>query len=199
MTGESEDHGRTLRADAQRSRDAIADAVLRAVGSGERLSMAAIARSAGVSRVTLYSHFPTLEAAVRAAVERALSEAKAATSDLDVSGAPTAVLADLVASHWESLARFRALYATAADLLDPVELRSLHDPLFGTVGDLVRRGQSTGQFRADLPADWLIAGTYALMHQAADELSAGRLSRRQVPRVLIESVLALTAPTSTAD
>jgi TetR/AcrR family transcriptional regulator, mexCD-oprJ operon repressor len=199
MTGESEDHGRTLRADAQRSRDAIADAVLRAVGSGERLSMAAIARAAGVSRVTLYSHFPTLEAAVGVAVERALSDARAATSDLDMSGAPPRALADLVASHWESLARFQALYAAAAELLDPRELRALHDPLFGSVGDLIRRGQAAGDFRADLPAEWLIASIYALMHQAADELSAGRLSRRQVPRVLIESVLALTAPTSTAD
>jgi TetR/AcrR family transcriptional regulator, mexCD-oprJ operon repressor len=199
MTRESPDTGRARRADALRSMDAIVDAVLAAVASGERLSMAAIARWAGVSRVTLYSHFPTLEAAVGAAVERALSEAKAATSDLDVSGAPPTVLADLVASHWESLARFRALYATAAELLDPGELRSLHDPLFATVGDLVRRGQSAGQFRADLPADWLIASTYALMHQAADELAAGRLSRRQVPRVLIESVLALTAPTTAAD
>jgi TetR/AcrR family transcriptional regulator, mexCD-oprJ operon repressor len=199
MTGKAPGSGRQRRADAMRSMDAIVDAVLGAVASGERLSMAAIARSAGVSRVTLYSHFPTLEAAVGAAVERALSEARAATSDLDVNGAPPVVLADLVASHWKSLARFRALYARAAELLNPRELRALHDPLFGTVGDLIRRGQRSGDFRADLPADWLIASTYALMHQAADEVAAGRLSRRQVPAVLIESVLALTAPTRAAD
>lgn len=191
--------GRARRADARRSMDAIVDAVLGAVASGERLNMAAIAREAGVARVTLYSHFPTLEAAVGAAVERALAEAKAATSELDVSGDPAAVLADLVASHWESLAKFRALYAAAAEFLDPRELRALHDPLFGPVGDLIRRGQADGDFRTDLPAEWLIASIYALMHQAADELAAGRLSRRQLPRVLIESVRALTAPPVAAD
>ena len=193
---EPEENGRVRRADARRSMDAIVDAVLGAVASGERLNMAAIARAAGVSRVTLYSHFPTLEAAVRAAVERALTEAKAATAGLEMSGDPSAVLADLVTSHWESLAKFRALYATAAELLDSRELRGLHDPLFGSVGDLIRRGQTSGDFRADLPADWLVASAYALMHQAADELAAGRLSRRQVPRVLIESVRALIAPTA---
>jgi TetR/AcrR family transcriptional regulator, mexCD-oprJ operon repressor len=195
MARRAPESGRERRADALRSMDAIVDAVLGAVASGERLSMAAIARSAGVSRVTLYSHFPTLEAAVGAAVERALSEARAATPDSDEDRAPPEALADLVASHWKSLARFRALYATAAELLDPGELRALHDPLFGTVGDLIRRGQRSGDFRADLPAGWLTASTYALMHQAADELAAGRLSRRQLPRVLVESVLALTAPT----
>jgi TetR/AcrR family transcriptional regulator, mexCD-oprJ operon repressor len=196
MTRQTPDTGRARRADARRSMDAIVDAVLSTVASGERLSMAAIARSAGVSRVTLYAHFPTLEAAVGAAVERALSEARTATSDLDMSGAPPAVLADLVASHWESLARFRALYGAAAELLEPGELRALHDPLFGAVGRLIRRGQATGDFRTDLPAKWLIASTYALMHQAADELSAGRLSRRQLPRVLIASIRALTAKTA---
>jgi TetR/AcrR family transcriptional regulator, mexCD-oprJ operon repressor len=196
MARQGEDSGRARRADAQRSMEAIVDAVVREIASGERLNMAAIARSAGVSRVTLYSHFPTLEAAVGAAVERALGEATEATSGLDVSGDPSAVLADLVGSHWESLARFRTLYATAAELLDPRELRALHDPLFGPLGDLFRRGQAAGDFRADLPTEWLIASTYALMHQAADELAAGRLERRQVPRILIGSVRALTAPTA---
>src|SRR5919112_1310300 len=116
MSGQPEDTRRAIRADARRSMEAIIDAVLGAAAAGERLNMAAIARAAGVSRVTLYSHFPTLEAAVRAAVERALDQAKAATSGLDVSGEPPAVLAELVASHWESLANFRALYATAAEL-----------------------------------------------------------------------------------
>ncbi len=196
MARELEGSGRARRVDARRSMDAIVDAVLDVVGSGGQLNMAAIARAAGVSRVTMYSHFPTLEAAVGAAVERALAEAKAATSGLDVSGEPPEVLADLVSSHWESLARFQALYAAASHLLEPRELRALHEPLFGTVGDLVRRGQAGGKFRADLPAEWLIASTYSLMHQAVEELAGGRLTRRQVPRVLVASVLALTAPTA---
>ena len=196
MTRGAEAAQRNPRVDAQRSIDAILDAVTTVVASGDRLTMAAISRGAGVSRVTLYSHFPTLHAAVSAAVERALAEARRATSGLDRERASTEVLADLVASHWESLARFRALYATASELLDPRELRSLHDPLFGSVGDLLRRGQAAGEFRSDLPVDWLTAAIYALMHQAAEELAAGRLARRHVRRVLVESVRALTAPTS---
>jgi AcrR family transcriptional regulator len=198
MSRKVEDTGRARRADARRSIDAIIDAVLETVAKGERLNMAAIARTADVSRVTLYAHFATLEAVIGATAERALAEATAATSGLDRNGHPPEVLADLVASHWESLARFQALYSAAAKLLRPQELRALHEPLFGSVGDLIRRGQVSGDFRADLPAEWLIASTYALMHQAADELASGRLTREQVPRVLIESVRALTAPTDPA-
>ncbi len=195
MARELEGSGRARRVDARRSIDAIVDAVLDVVGSGGQLNMAAISRAAGVSRVTMYSHFPTLEAAVGAAVERALAEAKAATSGFDVNGEPSEVLADLVSSHWESLARFQSLYAAASQLLEPRELRALHEPLFSTVGGLIRRGQAAGDFRSDLPAEWLVASTYALMHQAVEELTAGRLTRRQVPRVLVASVLALTAST----
>ena len=102
-------------------------------------------------------------------------------------------LAALVDAHWERLARFRSLYAVAAELLTPDRLRALHDPLFGPVTDAIARGQETGEVRSDLPRTWLVASLYALMHQAADEVNAGRLSRDEAGSVLAKSIQALFA------
>jgi hypothetical protein len=47
----------------------------------------------------------------------------------------------------------------------------MHAPLAA----LVRRGQAGGAFRSDLPASWLLASFFALMHAYRDEVRAGRL------------------------
>jgi AcrR family transcriptional regulator len=127
--------------------------------------MAAVARTAGVSRVTLYSHFPTREALLEAAVDRAIAHANGLVSELDLDQGPAPeALSRLLSSQWRTLHRYRSLYVVAASSLP---LRALHTPLFGRIKALIARGQADGDFRTDLSMEWLVATVFGLMHQAA--------------------------------
>lgn len=185
---------RRQRADAERSIDAIVQAGLEAIAASGDVNMAAIARAAGVSRPTLYSHFPTREALVEAAVQRALVEAQRiyAQTDLEDRPAPE-VIAMLIRANWQTLNRYRDLYAAAVKLLPPSRFRALHQPLFAPVKALVARGQADGDLRTDMPTDWLVATIYGLMHQAAQEVNARRLTARSAGDVVAETVLSAIA------
>jgi hypothetical protein len=48
----------------------------------------------------------------------------------------------------------------------------------------VARGQAAGEFRGDLPAGWLVATYFALMHACAEEVRTGRLASEDAVPVL---------------
>jgi len=61
------------------------------------------------------------------------------------------------------------------------------------VAHLIDRGQGDGDFRTDLPRDWLVATFYSLLHAAAEEVDAGRLPHDRAPDVLEATILAALA------
>jgi len=67
MTSQAADH---RRATAERNVAAILDAAEELLSQPGPASVAAVAARAGVSRVTVYAHFPTWEALLEAVVER---------------------------------------------------------------------------------------------------------------------------------
>jgi len=160
--------------------------------AGGDVNLAAVARAAGVSRVTLYSHFPTREALLEAAVDRAIAHAKDLVSELNLHQSPAPeALSRLLGSHWQTLDQYRNLYQVAASSLPPARLRALHAPLFGRIKTLIARGQTEGDFRTDLSRDWLVATVFALMHQAAEEVAARRLPARKAGDVVTTTVLSI--------
>ncbi|MGH3320496.1 MAG: TetR/AcrR family transcriptional regulator [Streptosporangiaceae bacterium] len=75
---------RRRRADAGRSIESILDAALNGILTEGELNMSAVARDAGLSRVTLYAHFPTREALLEAVLRRAVSLAALVIDDADI-------------------------------------------------------------------------------------------------------------------
>ncbi|ONI90927.1 hypothetical protein ALI22I_10860 [Saccharothrix sp. ALI-22-I] len=63
------------RADAERGIETILDAALDCLSEQPDVSMTAIAQAAGVSRVTLYTHFPSRENLLGQVLDRAVSNA----------------------------------------------------------------------------------------------------------------------------
>lgn len=178
------------RADAERNVATILDAALAEIHRTGEVNLAAVARRAGVSRVTLYSHFPTREALLGACADRVISELDAVLSDFSPDeGSARDALASLLRSHWRTLNAYRNLYAACAAILPAARLRALHQPLFGRFKQLIERGQAEGAFRDDLPMSWMVATIYGLLHQAAEEVTGRRLGARQAGEVLAGTVL----------
>ncbi|HET6550593.1 MAG TPA: helix-turn-helix domain-containing protein, partial [Solirubrobacter sp.] len=159
------------------------DAAEALLARGAAASTSAVAGEAGVSRVTVYAHFPTREALLEAVVERVVEHATAAIDAAAIEdGEPLAALERLVAAGWEEIDRNRAVAHAASEQLSAEALTRSHRALHEPITALVARGQAERAFRDDLPAGWLVASYFALMHACGDEVRAGRLPpERAVP------------------
>lgn len=163
------------RADARRNVAAILDAAVECLSQNADASVAEIAQTAGVGRVTLYGHFPSRAALVEAVLTRAIEEGHLSLDAVDLGGDPREALDRLVRSSWRLVYQFRTILVAAQATLPPGRIRDLHAGPAQRVEDLVARGQAEGVFRTDLPASWLVGTVHSVMHGAADEINAGRL------------------------
>ncbi|MER6582650.1 TetR family transcriptional regulator [Nonomuraea sp. NPDC001023] len=187
------------RADAERNIAAILEAGTRLLSDDPGASVAEIAKAAGVGRVTLYGHFPSREALVDAVLDHTVGLADAVLEDeaLETAPAPEA-MAGLLRSSWEILDRHRRLFVAADRVLPTERIREHHDRPLRRVERLIARGQDDGDFRTDLPLEWLVTTFFAIIHSAAQEREAGRLAAEQVEPVLARTMLSLLTPPSPA-
>jgi TetR/AcrR family transcriptional regulator, mexCD-oprJ operon repressor len=177
------------RAIAERNVEAILDAVEDLLERRAQASISAVAAQAGVSRVTVYAHFPTWEALLEAAVERAVRRTMTALVATDpTTGPPVQALERMLAAAWQHLARYGAMAQAVAEQLSPDALTRTHQAAHQTVGGLVDRGRADGSFRTDLPAAWLVTACIALIHACAEEVRAGRIGERDAARILTATV-----------
>jgi TetR/AcrR family transcriptional repressor of mexCD-oprJ operon len=177
MARTTERDGAHRRADAERNIAAIVAAATELFAGDPDVSMTDIAKAAGVGRVTLYAHFPSREELVRVVLADAIatSTAALATAAPD-EGPPAEAFARLVRTCWPILSRFGRLHQAAQRALPAEEVRRHHDLPMEQVERLIVRGRSAGEFRTDLSVEWLVTTVYGLLHTAADEVSADRLT-----------------------
>jgi AcrR family transcriptional regulator len=185
---------RPLRADARRNVAAILDAAEECLAQDTEATMAEIARTAGVGRVTLYGHFPSRAELVEAVFGRVLAEADEALAQVDVNGDPRQAMTRLVSSSWRVVHRYRSLLSAAQRDLPAEDIRDHHDHHLLRLGEVIERGRADGVFRTDVPAGWLTAVCMSLMHTAATEVSAGRLDEVEAAHAVVATVLGACTP-----
>ncbi|MFC9997780.1 TetR/AcrR family transcriptional regulator [Nocardia sp. NPDC127526] len=182
---------RKRRADADRSRVAILDAAARILDAQPEASVETIAEAAGVTRQTVYAHFPSRERLLLAVLDR-LTERTAAAMDAaepDSGPAIEALLRVLDAAAAEAgrypalLQRINALPVSAQDD------RDRHTSIADRIAQVIERGRATGEFDDGLPVDWLVAVTIRLAHTASEERDSGRMSAAAAGRALRTSLV----------
>jgi AcrR family transcriptional regulator len=168
-----------VRADGRRSHaDLLAAAREIFVEQGTDASLREVARRAGVSIATLYRHFPTREALLEAVLRHGFDTLRARAADLLTAADPGQALAVWTGELATASARYDGLPASVMGALrDPGS--TLHASCAGlraAAGDLLARAQRSGQIRADLDPDELLATAYAMAwasRQAARPQDAG--------------------------
>jgi AcrR family transcriptional regulator len=185
VTGSAATRQRRRRADAERSVAAILDAARKLLGQSPHASVEEIANAAGLTRQTVYAHFPSRDALVGALTDRATNRVTAAleAADLDKGPASEALLR-LVQIGWETFDTEPFLLTLPRPPIDPDSEQQRHQPVFDTLENLISRGQRDGDIDPELPATWIIAATAALGHAAGDEVRAGRMSSSQASTIL---------------
>src|SRR5829696_1299206 len=165
------------------------DAPVDALASDPEVTMAEVARQAGVVRATIYVHFPTRERLIEAVTHPAIAEATVAIeAAAPERGDPGAALRRVVATAWRTLGRYHPLVAINTQLPQS-ELRHRHAAALSALEPLIARGQREGAFRAEVPAAWHLSMLLALVHAASAETEAGRLQADQVEPALVATVL----------
>jgi AcrR family transcriptional regulator len=174
---------------AERNVEAILDAAEDLLRSQGQVNISAVAVQAGVSRVTVYAHFPAWQVLLEAAVERAVQRTMAALHSVRPDDGPAAEALDrMIAAAWQHLASCQAMAAAVAQSLSPEAVTRTHQAAHQTIGALAERGQADGSFRTDLPAGWLVTAAIALIHACSDQVRAGQISQDDAVRILTTSI-----------
>ena len=176
-------------ATADRNVAAILDATEELLARRGQASISAVAKHSGVSRVTVYAHFPTPEALLEAAVERAVGQTMSALQAANLhEGPPVEALERLLATAWRHLARYSAMTKAVAEQMTPEAVARTHQAAHHTLGALLERGREDGSFRSDLPVSWLVTTCVAVIHAGAAEVREGRIEERDAVRILTTTV-----------
>src|SRR5262245_46203438 len=181
---------RRQRADAQRSIAAVLDASVTLPGRQPDASMEEIARTAGVSRQTIYAHYPSRDALLRAVTQHVTAEVVREIGGLDLDrGSAVDALGRWVDGSWALLERYPVLLTPAMlASTDDDEMRR-HEPVIGGLLKLLERGRRRREFDRTKPITWYIAAIIGLGHAAGQEVLAGRMTPAEAGLAFRESVL----------
>jgi AcrR family transcriptional regulator len=167
-----------VRADAQRNRDRLLDAAVRAFSQdGPEATLDAIAKDAGVGIGTLYRHFPTREALIEAAYRSELARLCDSVGELLAAQAP-----DLALRTW--MDRFVDYMATKRGMSDALRVviasgvypyAQSRDRLTAAITALLEAGVAAGTIRPDSRADDVLIGLGGVSMAATERDQAGRL------------------------
>jgi TetR/AcrR family transcriptional repressor of mexCD-oprJ operon len=168
----------------ERTAASILDAAARVLGRRPDAAMADIADEAGVGRATVYRHFPTREALLRALAEtgtRELADGIAA-ANLDELPADRAI-ARLTAVFLRTGAKYAAVISRAVVQPDPAAKQRVIQP----VRDVLVRGVAEGVLRDDLPH----AGLFELFSVLVERALWLTVADAVTPEVAAEVVVSL--------
>jgi AcrR family transcriptional regulator len=182
---------RRRRSDARRSIDAILGAARTLLGERPDASMEDIAAAAGVTRQTVYAHFPSRDALIAALLYALGAETVAAidAARLDI-GPPADALRRFLDIGWALIRRNPHLLGPALTG-NPPGSEEPHDAGVARLEEIIRRGQRLGDFDRALPASWLAVAIIGLFRAAAEQVVAGRLTTTEAAPMLLDSTLRL--------
>lgn len=183
---------RSARADARRNAGLLLDAAAELLTADPLVSLDLVAARAGVSRTTLYHHFPRREALLDALTDRSISDVCAALkSARSTEGAAAEAMDRALKTTWQVIGRYRGLVLINPRRLGRDELRRRLEPALEPVRSLIVRGQRSGVFDTELTPDWLLGLLTDMIHAASAQVSAGTMDTTTAEQALLRSASAV--------
>ena len=187
---------RRRRSDARRSIDAIIGAARTVLGERPDASMEDIAAAAGVTRQTVYVHFPSRDALIAALLHALGADTVAAIDAARLDAAPPVdALRRFLDIGWQLIRDNRFLLGPALTR-DPPGSDDPHHAGTAQLERIIRRGQLAGDFDRTLPAAWLAVAIVGLVRTAAEQVAAGRLTTSRAAALTLDSTLRLCGAAS---
>jgi AcrR family transcriptional regulator len=148
-----------LRSDAQRNKDEILAAAVRAFTKDAHASLEGIAKAAGVGIGTLYRHFPTREALVEAAWRNEVKQLCELAPGLLVKHRPDLALARFLDRYIDDLLTRQGMLEAMRLVVaaGPTRLNPSHAMFAAAIEPIIAAGKTDGVLRDDMTADDFIA------------------------------------------
>jgi AcrR family transcriptional regulator len=172
---------RKPRADATRNRQQLLDVATRLFAAAEaEPSMRAIATEAGVGIATLYRHFPTRESLVDAVYQDQVSRLTAGARELLAELGPPAALRRWMELFGDWIATKKGMLGTLLAMVESGEIAhaDTRTELLAAIEDILEAGRTSGELRADVPAEDIAAaliGIFTVAGSPEHEAMADRL------------------------
>src|SRR6185436_17413428 len=134
-------------------------------------NISAVATEAALSRPTVYGHFRDRTTLLEAVVERAVRGAMAEVDKVDLEhGSASEALERLLGTAWNEIGRSVEIADAALAELSAEAMRRSHASGRDRVRRLFERGREAGDFRTDVPTEWLVSACFSLIHTARDDV-----------------------------
>jgi AcrR family transcriptional regulator len=151
-----------------------------------------VAAAAGVSRQTVYAHYPSRPLLLAAVVDRITAESLAALDSADVAGGcVTDTLLSWLDVTWRLYDRHPLLRHPSMATVEPAESDRQHVEVSERLRQLIERGQASGEFDDALDPTWPVSATIALGHATGDQVAAGRMTTQQAAEALRHGIVRL--------
>jgi AcrR family transcriptional regulator len=180
-----------LRADAARNVHRIVEVAARLLGENPNVGMGEVGLAAGVSRATVYRHFPTREALISAIQAQAVEQSERAllACRLDEGSATDAL--QRLCTAWLDVAERYAMAQLAAQpgLAIDAQAREHRSRILGEpLRALIERGQAGGEFSPTLSTEWAVRVFGALLLAGARAVADGTLTHDEAPGAVFHSL-----------
>jgi TetR/AcrR family transcriptional repressor of mexCD-oprJ operon len=173
---------------------AILDAATRCLARDPEVSLADIAREAGVGRVTLYGHFDSRSTLIAQVLADAMAHSESELEQVDLTGEPVDAMRRLLVASWRLTHRHGALIQAAEKSLEPDQIHAAHEEPIIRMRALLQRGRRAGRFRNDMPLSWQITMIQSIMHSASAAVHRGDHTADAACDLIATSVLAALTP-----
>ena len=180
-----------LRADAARNVHRIVEMAARLLGEDANVGMAEVAAAAGVSRATVYRHFPTREALVAAIQAQAVGQSEQALLECRLDeGCATDALRRLCTAWLDVAERyaFAQLTTQPGTGLDAPTRERSRQILGAPLRALFERGKAAGEFSPTLSTEWCVRAFGAQLLAGARAVADGILTHEDAPDVVFRSL-----------
>lgn len=187
------------RADALKNIESIIDAATACLARDPDVSVADIARAAGVGRVTLYGHFESRATLVTQVVERAIQQSDEALGAVDLDGDPRAALRRLLEASWQLTQQYGALIVAAEQSMPQEQFQAIHVGLIDRWRPLMERGRSEGSFRDDQPLQWQLTLMQSVLHAASGAVYRAEIDAADAAGLIDGTIQAALTPPGATD
>lgn len=161
--------------------DKLAGALAIALAQKPRANLQQIAKSAGISKATLYRISPTREGVIKLLLERATKHLQDTLTNADLAKPSYAEALGRLTENVMQGSAFYLFWNTAqwVQMLDDKDLdeQAPTPSLYGeALEEFFLNGQKAGVFRIDMPAKWLVKAYDSLLYAAVESAQRGEIA-----------------------
>lgn len=171
------------RIDVERHRRALLEAAADELARNPESSMADVAKTANLTRATLYRHFSNRQTLLKAIQAEAFTRASEALISCRLDeGSALEVLERVIASLSKHGMRFRVILMRVPD--HNARFLTQRDQVLAPLVEVIKRGQREGDIRTELSPEWIVTAMASLLIAAVRSAPTAQQSDEGVAELI---------------